>query len=175
MLPLRIPHEIHFRLKSSYPVVIRVLEQQDIKSLREGFQKLSAASIFSRFLTPEKRLNPDELHGMLDQNSTQKLILGAFGTKGGLCESIGVAEYHQDSLQPGQAEMAVTIIDEYQNQGLGTCFLQILMKAGKLAGFQKFSGYLLEGNLKMKHILNKFNAVFKWAGGPILRFELPVL
>ena len=56
---------------------------------------------------------------------------------------IGVDRYIRVEEEPETAEFTLTIIDEYQSQGLGTGLLNLLILCAHKNGIRKFIGYML--------------------------------
>ena len=70
--------------------------------------------------------------------------------------------------------MAITVIDEYQNKGIGTyLFKELLIYADK-NGVRTFASYLLKKNVKMIRILDKFDFIIKEDSGNQYRIEVKV-
>jgi GNAT superfamily N-acetyltransferase len=93
-------------------VLIRQVHSADAPLLADGFARLSARSRQLRFLTPKKGLSPAELRYFTDVHDHE--ALGALDHPGG--RGVGVARYADD---PQAAEIAVTVIDDWQGRGHG--------------------------------------------------------
>ena len=83
-----------------------------------GFARLSAASRQMRFLGVKKELSAAELRYFTDVDHHDHEALGALDHADG--RGVGVARYVRDTEDPQAAEIAVTIIDDWQGRGLGT-------------------------------------------------------
>jgi hypothetical protein len=99
-------------LRDGSAVLIRQVYSADAPLLADGFARLSARSRQLRFLTPKKGLSPAELRYFTDVHDHE--ALGALDHPGG--RGVGVARYADD---PQAAEIAVTVIDDWQGGGLG--------------------------------------------------------
>jgi hypothetical protein len=103
------------------PVVLRdgsTVRPVDAQLLADGFTRLSARSRRLRFLTPKQALSPAELRYSTDVDHHDYEALGALDHPGG--RGVGIARYIRDADDPQAAEIAVTIIDDWQGRGLGT-------------------------------------------------------
>jgi GNAT superfamily N-acetyltransferase len=54
-------------------------------------------------------------------------------------EGIGVARYVRDPNQPDVAEFAVTVIDDWQQRGVGTLLLEVIRAARRESGITAFT------------------------------------
>jgi RimJ/RimL family protein N-acetyltransferase len=87
---------------------------------------------------------------------------------------IAVGRFVRLEEESPAAEFAITVIDEYQNRGLGTLLLELLMRAACERGIEYLQGFLLDDNLAMIRLLERFGAVIKRESGNMLRAELPI-
>ena len=90
----------------------------DRELLLRGFARLSPESRYRRFLAPTAELSEATVRYLteIDHHSHEAMI--ALDEQTG--ERIGVARYVRDPDQPDVAELAVTVIDDWQGKGLGT-------------------------------------------------------
>jgi GNAT superfamily N-acetyltransferase len=54
-------------------------------------------------------------------------------------EGIGVARYVRDQERPEVAEVAVTVIDDWQGRGLGTLLLEVISARAREEGITTFT------------------------------------
>ena len=104
-------------LRDGSAVLIRQVHSADAPLLADGFARLNARSRQLRFLTPKKGLSPAELRYFTDVHDHDHEALGALDHPGG--RGVGVARYVRDADDPQAAEIAVTVIDDWQGRGLG--------------------------------------------------------
>jgi RimJ/RimL family protein N-acetyltransferase len=105
-------------LRDGSTVLIRPVRPVDAQLLADGFARLSARSPRLRFLTPKQELSSAELRYFTDVDHHDHEALGALNHADG--RDVGIARYLRDADDPQAAEIAVTIIDDWQGQGLGT-------------------------------------------------------
>lgn len=100
--------------------------------LREGMKHLSLESLRNRFFGGKKEFSPAELEKLTALDGKNRFALGIIKS---LKEAHGLGLIRMDrtSSNPKIAEVALTIIDEYQRQGLGV----ILMKAIIIAALER--------------------------------------
>jgi len=164
------PNEI--KLKDGTPVLIRLLCQDDKEELKIGFEKLSAKSKYCRFFVPISSLSNSQLKQLTEMDNKNHLALCAYIVGQNGMFGIGVARYFRVEEEPETAEFALTIIDEYQSQGLGTELLNLLIHCARKNGIRKFIGYMLAENRSMLKILNHLGAQIRREDGPIQRVDL---
>jgi GNAT superfamily N-acetyltransferase len=99
-------------------VLIRPVRRADAPLLADGFARLSARSRRLRFLSPKEELSPAELGYFTDVDHHDHEALGALDHADG--RGVGIARYIRDTADPQAAEIAVTVIDDWQGRGLGT-------------------------------------------------------
>ncbi len=87
-------------------------------------------------------------------------------------EGLGVARYVRAKGEPGVAEAAVTVIDEYQGRGLGTLLLALLAAVARAAGVQMFRAYVLQDNVRMRRLLEQLGAKTTMESPGVLRMDV---
>jgi acetyltransferase len=165
-------YPIEIRLRDGTPVLIRLLNQDDKEELKIGFEKLSAESKYLRFFVPISSLSNSQLKQLTEIDSENHLALCAYILGQDGMFGIGVARYIRAEDEPETAEFALTIIDEYQSQGLGTELLNLLIQCARKNGIRKFIGYMLVENSTMLKILKHLGAQIRREDGQIQRVDL---
>lgn len=123
-----LPGEIS--LRDGTPALIWPLLPTDAETLRDLFRRLSPDSRRSRFL---------QVLGQLDDPMIQRLVGNVDGIHhiallfcvlppAGKEEPAGVAHLVQDPGDPATAEIAVTVVDDWQRRGAGTALVSALME-----------------------------------------------
>lgn len=101
----------------------------DRARLAEEFEKLSPESRRSRFLTPVMRLSDtmlDRLVDGVDGIDHVALVLMAETPSGDL-EPTGIARMVRYVDMPDVADLAVTVLDEWQGRGVASALLKVLL------------------------------------------------
>jgi RimJ/RimL family protein N-acetyltransferase len=141
------------RLRDGSAVLINPVRSADAPLLAEGFERLSAKSRLTRFLSPKKQLSARELRYFTDIDHRNHEALGAISVEDG--RGVGIARYVRDTDDPQAAEIAVTIVDEWQGRGLGTLLLTQLTKRARQEGICRFNALVADGNEPVLALLRR--------------------
>jgi len=159
-------------LSDGTPVLIRPLEPGDRRELVEGFRKLSYQSRRRRFASPLRRLTRDQLDFLLKIDQVNHVAFGVRDIGHPERPGIAVGRFVRLKGEPDTAEFAVTVIDAYQNRGLGGLLCRLLMSAAAEQGLRVMRGYVLEDNAVMIALLRRFGARLLRESGSMLRAEI---
>ena len=138
-------------LRDGSTVLFRQVHSADAPLLADGFARLSARSRQLRFLTPKKELSPAELSYFTDVDHHDHEALGALEHPGG--RGVGIARYVRDADDPRAAEIAVTVIDDWQGRGLGTELVAQLADRARSEGICRFTALVAADNPAMARLL----------------------
>ncbi|MGZ6855331.1 MAG: GNAT family N-acetyltransferase, partial [Mycobacteriaceae bacterium] len=105
-------------LRDGSDVLIRQVQPGDAPLLAEGFRRLSTESRWLRFLTGKPKLSQAELRYFTEVDHHDHEALGALNHVDG--RGLGIARYIRHDDDPEAAEIAVTVVDDWQGRGLGT-------------------------------------------------------
>lgn len=151
-------------LRDGSTVVIRQVGCGDAPLLAEGFARLSVRSRRSRFLRDKNSLTESELRFLTCVDHHDHEAVGALSPDG---RGVGVARYIRDSEEPRAAEVAVTVIDEWQGRGLGTRLLSLLCERARAEGIYWLTAMVASDNLVSSRLVRN-------AGGVLVSQELGV-
>jgi GNAT superfamily N-acetyltransferase len=126
-------------LRDGSEVLIRPVQSADAPLLADGFARLSARSRQMRFLTVKKELSAAELRYFTEIDHHDHEALGAVDRADG--RGVGVARYVRSGEDPQAAEIAVTVVDEWQGRGLGTELLAQLSERARSEGIHRFTDW----------------------------------
>ena len=131
-------------LRSGREVVIRPWRPGDGHALVSMYEQLSQESRYRRFLIPDPQVSRAMFTRLLkvDHHDHESLIAIALDTE----TMVGVARFVRDSREPDSAEVAVTVLDPWQNQGLGAVLLQRLAHRASEEDIRYFHGNVLAEN-----------------------------
>ena len=131
-------------LRDGSAVLIRPVRSTDAPLIADGFARLSAASRQMRFLGVKKMLSAAELRYFTDVDHHDHEALVALDQAG---QGAGIARYVRDAGDPQAAEIAVTIVDDWQRRGLGTELLARLSDRARSEGIRRFTALADAGNM----------------------------
>lgn len=164
--------QIEMKLKDGTPVVLSLVDRNSKECLQKGFERLSERSRYLRFFTPMKSLSEAQLAYLTDIDQVNRVAIGAHVVKEEGNEGIGIARYFRLAGEPDVAEFAVTIVDEYQDRGLGSILMEFLVQHARENGIRVLWGYVLPENLPMLRLLERYGAQGEREQDGILRYEL---
>ena len=178
--PLTVPdaYREEIEIANDIRLRLRFIQPADKKMLTDGFQRLSAESIYRRFFQHKTVLSERELRFFTEVDGISHVAIGAFELdKAGNEQAIvGSARFVRLEDEPDSAEFSVTITDDRQGKGIGRLLLERLLDAAAERGVKYFHSYLLPENERMfkliKHI--RENAVFSTDSG-VITARFPVV
>lgn len=132
-------------------IVVRPIEPGDKATLAEGMRRLSPESRYRRFLSPRDTLSESELAYLTEVDHTRHEALLALDPDTG--EGVGVARFVRIDDRPGAAEVATTVVDDWQGKGVGSALLTRLTDRAREEGVRTFVGIVLEDNAAMQTLL----------------------
>lgn len=143
-------------LRDGSHVVIRQVHRGDAALLADGFSRLSAESRSLRFMTGKAALSPAELRYFTEVDHHDHEALGALSHGDG--RGLGIARYIRHPEDPEAAEVAVTVIDDWQGRGLGTELLNELADRAYQHGIRRFTALVAADNAAVIGLLRSVGA-----------------
>ena len=134
-------------------VLVRPLQPSDRHELAIGYEHLSAEARRLRFFTAPSRLSDADLEYLTNLDYHDHFAWAAFAIDERGQPGIGVARYIRDPTQPNHAEVAVTVLDDYQHRGLGTLLLEMLADHARRNGITTFVSHILWDNREILETL----------------------
>ncbi len=124
-------------------LVLRPIEPSDRDAIVNGFERLSDESRYRRFFSPLNRLSGTDLHYLtvVDHADHEAIICFEEASR----EAVGVARYVR-SEDPKLAEVAVTVVDDWQGRGVATRLLEELIERARENGIERFVALILSEN-----------------------------
>lgn len=129
-------------------VRLRPIRPDDKVLLQRGLANLSLASTVQRFLGPKPAFSGAELRYLTEVDMVDHVALVAMLGD----DLIAVGRFVRDPERPDHAEVAITVGDPYQGQGLGTLLGLALAKEAQGRGIVRFTA-LLQGTNQAAHRL----------------------
>ena len=144
-------------LRDGSRVRLRQGHSSDRHLLLRGFERLSPESRYRRFLVAMRELSEDKVRYLTEIDHHDHEAIIALDEKTG--DGIGVARYVRDPQRPDVAEVAVTVIDDWQGRGLGTLLLEVLGARARAEGITIFTALMLATNQEMMDVLEGLGPV----------------
>ena len=134
-------------LRNGCCVELRALRPDDKEELLAAVRRTSAQSLFRRFFAAKRNFSEQEISFFLNIDFTTHVALVAAADENGKPAIVAGARYIIS--EPGKAEVAFAVIDEYQGQGIGAKLLRHLVAIARQAGLQEFAAEVLPENMPM--------------------------
>ena len=118
-----------FVLQDGTPALLWPLLPTDAETLRDVFRRLSPGSRYHRFLHVLDQLNDPMIRLLVDSvdGVHHIALLLIVLPPGGQEEPVGVAHLVQYPDDPATADIAVTVVDDWQGRGAGTALVSALL------------------------------------------------
>ena len=161
-------------LRDGSRVIVRPVVPADRERLAEAFGRLSPESRYRRFFAPMKDMSPallDYLTSIDYHDHFAWAALSAEPGPDGRPLGVGVSRYVRLD-DPTAAEMAVTVVDDWQGRGLGRVLLDALVLEALENGITRFEGDVLVENRPMQELLRRTGAQFRPDAPGVLRFSI---
>lgn len=153
--------EAHVTLEGTKYIVLSCAEI-DSKNLRngivEGLRHMSGQSRWLRFASAVTKLSETQLDYLTDLDGSNRVAWCAAAITGVNPGGIGLARYVRLRDEPAVAEFAVSIVDEFQGQGIGFTLLKSLCNSARSNGIRTLRGYVLPQNKRMLRLAQHLQA-----------------
>jgi len=128
-------------------VEIRALKPEDRKAILEEISHASADTLYHRFFAVKRSLSPEEEHHLFDIDFVKHIVLVAVARIDGEPRIVGGARIIV--VGSAQAEVAFSIVDDYQHHGLGAALMRHIKEVGRALGMQELVAEVLSDNMAM--------------------------
>jgi RimJ/RimL family protein N-acetyltransferase len=140
-------------LRGGRRVEIRALRPADRAGLSAAVARSSSESLYRRFFSIKRSFTESEIEYFLNVDFVDHVALVAVVEEDGRPAIAGGARYIVE--QPGMAEIAFAVVDEYQGQGLGAALMRHLAAIAVSAGLKTFVAEVLPDNVPMLKVFEK--------------------
>lgn len=144
-------------LRDGSCVRVRQGHRADKHLLLRGFERLSPESRYRRFLAPMPELGEEMVRYLTEIDHHDHEAMIALEEETG--DGIGIARYVRNPERPDAAEVAVTVIDDWQGRGVGTLLLEVLSARAREEGITSFTALMLAANQEMMDVLRNLGPV----------------
>ena len=126
--------------------LVRPIEPDDKELLTEGFEHLSPESRYFRFLAFQSHLTEYQLKYFTEVDGINHIAWGILDVTSTKPIPVGVGRFIRLKDTQDVAEVAFTIVDAYQQKGLGGVLTAVLNLTAHRAGIKVFRYYILTEN-----------------------------
>ena len=134
-------------------IEIRALRPEDRDGLTAAVGRTSAQSLYRRFFGAKREFSEKEVAFFLNVDFINHVALVAVAQEKG--QALVAAGGRYVVQQPGTAEVAFVVTDQYQGQGIGAALLRHLAIIGRDAGLKQFTAEVLPENAPMLKVFEK--------------------
>jgi GNAT superfamily N-acetyltransferase len=153
----------------------RPIISSDKEFLQDGFKLLSLRSRFNRFLSFLKMLTEEQLEFYTEVDGYNHVAWGILEVTNGEKRPAGIGRIVRTKDDQEVAEVGLTIVDEYQQIGLGSLLLAILNVEGERVGVKRLRYHMTDSNFKMRKLLEPLEYVVKHTDQGVLEIETKVM
>ena len=144
-------------LRDGSRVRIRQARPSDAQLLVRGFYRLSPSSSYRRFFSASPVITQEMVNDLTDIDHRDHEAIVALDQRG--TEGLGIAHYLRSPERADTAELALTVIDDWQGRGLGTLLLEVISARACQEGIKTFTALMLAENHEMRGLLERLGPV----------------
>jgi len=142
------------RMRDGREVEIRALRPDDKDDMLAAVGRTGTRSLQRRFFVVKRGFSEKEIAFFMNIDFVNHVALVALAEEEGRKVIIGGGRYIV--TEPGHAEIAFVVIDDYQGQGLGTLLMRHLAVIARKAGLKALIADVLPENAAMRKVFSKF-------------------
>jgi RimJ/RimL family protein N-acetyltransferase len=145
-------------------IEIRALRPDDRSALLAAVARTGPESTFRRFFAARRGFSEKEIEFFLSVDFVNHVALVAWVTEEGQPTIVGGGRYVV--IEPGKAEVAFAVIDQYQNKGIGTTLMKHISTIAARSGITEFVAEVLPDNTAMLKVFAKSGFGLTTKGSP---------
>jgi RimJ/RimL family protein N-acetyltransferase len=140
-------------LRDGRQLQIRAQRPDDQAAIMSAVERTSAQSLFRRFFAVKRYFSSREIEFFTNVDFINHVALVAVIEENGGPMIVGGGRYVV--VQPGKAEVAFTVVDQYQGKGIGTQLMHHLITIARESGLTELNAEVLPDNHSMLRVLEK--------------------
>lgn len=144
------------RTAAGHEILIRPIRPDDDGRLNAAYDRLSPLSQYRRFHAAKPHLSESETRYLVDVDGIDHFALVAIAADDP-GEIAGVARFVRLPEDARSAEIAVTVGDPYQRQGLASAMLERLADAALARGIRRFRATMLSENVPAQRMVRRLS------------------
>lgn len=145
-------------LEDGRPLLFRLIRPDDKDILLAGFQRLSDHSRYERFFTHLESLSAEQLRYLTEVDHQNHSAWIAVAENELSPVGAGVGRWVRLKDDPECAEVAVTVVDDFQRRGLGRTLLYLCATSALEHGISAFRAWVLGSNHATLTMLERIGA-----------------
>jgi GNAT superfamily N-acetyltransferase len=140
-------------LRDGRKIDIRAFAPGDQAALEAAVSRISSKSMYRRFFTVKRGFSDRERQFFLNVDFKDHVALMAWADQAGKQVIAGGGRYVV--VEPGRAEVAFVVIDDYQGQGIGSVLMRHLGGIARAAGLTALVAEVLPENKPMLKVFER--------------------
>ena len=137
-------------LRDGRRVEIRALRPDDRADLLAAAARTSEQSLYRRFFAVRRSFTEREIAFFLNPDFVNHVALVTVVEESGRPVIVGGGRYVV--TQPGKADVAFAVVDQYQGQGIGAALMRHLAAIARAAGLEELIAEVLPDNIPMLQV-----------------------
>ncbi|HUO46980.1 MAG TPA: GNAT family N-acetyltransferase [Acidimicrobiia bacterium] len=159
----RTQQTLQAQLADGTVVSLRPIGPDDKPLLEAGMTRLSENSRRLRFMAPIESLSRAQLSYLTEIDHRNHLAWGALVGS----DPVAVARVVRLTRDPAEAELAITVVDDYQRRGLGRLLVELMAELSRHVGIERFVFEALPENEGIVKLLRSYGADHEMGTGVI--------
>lgn len=143
-----------FDWKNKFHLRVGSVRPHNKEQISNGLRDMSPETIRYRFLGSKRDFSEKELQYLTTLDGINHYAIG-IEERTGINRGVGLIRLVRSSHSEVEAEIAITLIDAYQNLGLGSFLLDLIILASKERGIEILSFTFLPQNEAIIKLINR--------------------
>jgi RimJ/RimL family protein N-acetyltransferase len=140
-------------LRNGRRIEIRALRPDDRADIVAAVDNMSVKSLYRRFFGIRRHFSEREIDFFLNVDFASHVVLVAVMRDAGRAAIVGGTRYIV--VRPGIAEVAFTVVDKFQGQGIGRVLMRHITSLAREAGLKELIAEVLPENTPMLKVFEK--------------------
>ena len=152
-------------LRDGAPVWLRPVQPGDRDRIAAGMAQLSPDSRYFRFFTAQSRLGDDYLQQLTHVDQQDQVAWIALDPVVAGEPGVGIGRFARSAAEPQAAEFALTVVDAWQQRGVGSLLFAALYALAWARGVREVRGMALPENRNFIQWCARLGAEARFANG----------
>lgn len=150
-------YSVRERLRDGRELEIRALRPEDQADMLAAIGRTGTQSLQRRFFVTKRGFSDREIAFFMNVDFANHVALIALVTEDGRRVIAGGGRYIV--VEPGRAEVAFLIVDDYQGQGIGSALTRHLVDLARRSGIEALVAEVLPENTAMLKLFKRLGFV----------------